>query len=72
MTTPKKKPAKKKAISGGAHLIASGKKPILFGASAEEHERIRQAAEITKRSMAQFALYATVKEAEKTILQNNS
>lgn len=72
MTTPKKNPSAKpkKAISGGAHLIASGKKPIMFGASIAEHEMIRQAAEVTKRSMAQFALYAAV-EMAKTILEKN-
>lgn len=67
--TAKTKTAKpKKQRSGGAGLIAAGKKPLLLGLTPEQHELIRQAAELDGRYMTQFVLHNTL-IAAKTILE---
>lgn len=67
--TAKKKPTPKRA-SGGARMLAIGKKPIMIGLTADEHDLVRQAADLVGRPMAQLAKYVLLSEA-KNILEKN-
>lgn len=67
--TTKKKPAPKRE-SGGARMLASGKKPIMIGLTHDEHDMVRQAADLVGRPMAQLAKFVLMSEA-KRILEKN-
>lgn len=54
---------RKSKKSGGARLIASGKRPILVGPTAEQHAELSKAAAIENRPVAQFVLHHALKAA---------
>lgn len=62
---------KKRRPSGGAHLRAAGKKPILVGATPEEIEVIDKAARLDKMpSRPSFLLRHGIEAAKKIIKKN--
>lgn len=61
----KKKKPTDKPKSGGARLVASGKKPILLGVTPEQYEKISTAAKADNRPITQYIIHHILKEAEK-------
>ena len=55
------------AMSGGARLAASGKRPILLGVSAEQHDLLRAAADAESRYVTQFVLHHALAAARKNL-----
>lgn len=63
-------PAKSKAkpqASGGARLIASGKRPVSLGLLPEQHEKLSAAAALDGRPLTQFLVFHGLKAAEKIL-----
>ncbi len=50
-------PAKKKPLSGGARLIASGRSPMILGWTPEDRAIIEAAAHAEGRSLANFVQF---------------
>lgn len=63
----KKPPKKRKQMSGGAKLKASGQKAILLGVTVQVLAKLREAASIEQRSVAGFVRYHAAIAAEKLI-----
>ncbi len=63
---PKKQP-KPKPASGGARLVASGKRAMLLGLSPEDRDLIERAAKADSRPMTQFVRLAAVAAAKKIL-----
>jgi hypothetical protein len=59
-----------KQRSGGARLVASGKKPMLLGLTPEQHEEIRLAALSEERPMTQYVIHHVVAFARKNNEKN--
>lgn len=62
---------KTKQASGGKRLGASGKKPILLGATREEWAVIHTVAKHERRPMTQYILHHIMELAAKTIAEKN-
>ena len=58
---------KRKQLSGGAKMKASGKKAILLGVTPEQFDKIKLAASLEMRPVTQFVTFYTVKAAEAVI-----
>jgi uncharacterized protein (DUF1778 family) len=58
---------KRKQKSGGAKLKASGRKAILLGVAPGTYERLKEAAEIEMRPLAQFVAYYALVAAQQVI-----
>lgn len=54
MSRPKK-PVKQR--SGGARIVAAGKKPVLLALTPEQHDILRRVADAECRSMTQTVIY---------------
>ena len=57
----------KRKRSGGASLVASGRKPILLGLPTDEHDILRRAAAIERRPMTQFLIHYGIAAAKKIL-----
>jgi hypothetical protein len=58
---------KRKQLSGGAKMRLAGRKAILLGVTVEQLEKIRRAAQIELRPVAQFVCFHAVQAAEKLL-----
>lgn len=58
-----------KQLSGGARLLAAGKKPVCLGLTEAEHGLLREAAALEGRPMTQFALFHALAAAKKLFLK---
>jgi uncharacterized protein (DUF1778 family) len=58
---------RRKQLSGGAKMKASGKKPILLGVTPEQFDKIKLAASLEMRPVSQFVTFYAVKAAEAVI-----
>lgn len=56
-----------KPASGGARLIASGRRPVLLGLTADQHATIETAAKAERRPVTQFLLHHGLAAAEKIL-----
>lgn len=63
---PVKKNARRQA-SGGARLVASGKRPVLLGLAPDQHECIAEAAAATGRPVTQFLIFHGLMAAKKIL-----
>lgn len=63
---------KKKLLSGGARMVAAGKRPILLGPSNEEWEILKKAAENENRAVTQYVLYHALTAAKKNISRKSN
>lgn len=57
----------KKQASGGARLIACGKKPMLIGWTAEDRDTIERAAKAAGVPMTQFVQIHSIKAARRIL-----
>lgn len=53
--------------SGGARLIASGRKPVLLGLTPEQYEKMGRAAEKIGLKLTQFLVFQGLAAAEKIL-----
>lgn len=51
---------KRKQLSGSAKMYKLGKKPILIWLTALEMSKVRKAAELSRRPVAQFVVYHAI------------
>lgn len=58
---------KKRQASGGRRLVASGRRPVTLGILPEDHDLLRQAAEIDRRPLTQFLIYHGLVTARKIL-----
>ncbi len=56
---------KLKQASGGARLVASGKRPVTLGLRAVDYDLLKLAAEKENRHLTQFLIYHGLKAAKK-------
>ena len=56
--------------SGGARMMASGKRPVLLGLSPEQHEKVFAAARKDERPVTQFFVFHGLKAAERILAQS--
>lgn len=56
-----------KKLSGGAYMTSKGEKPILLGATEEEHALIREAAKVERQSMKAFCMMAAMERARRVL-----
>ena len=61
MKTPRK--------SGGARLVASGKKPVLLGLDPADHLLLSRAANAERRPLTQFLLWYGLQAAKRVVSQ---
>lgn len=57
----------KKQASGGAKLKAAGKHPVLIGLTADQREKIQEAAATDGRPVTQFLVYHGLMAAKKIL-----
>ncbi len=58
---------KRKQMSGGAKLKASGKRAILLGVTPEQFEKLKFAASLEMRPVTQFVTFYAVQAADRII-----
>lgn len=58
---------KRKQLSGGAKLKASGRKAILLGVTPEQFDTFKLAASLEMRPVSQFVTFYALQAAEKVI-----
>lgn len=62
---PKSSPTKQ--ASGGARLIASGKRPVTLGVPPDDHAILAEAAKLDGRPLTQFVLHYALAAAKKKL-----
>lgn len=62
--------SKAKRMSGGKRITEAGRRPILAGFEPADHDKIRKAAGLERRTMTQFFIFHTVAAAEKVLKKN--
>jgi uncharacterized protein (DUF1778 family) len=59
-----------KQLSGGARLLAAGKKPVCLGLTEDQHDLLRLAAQAEGRPITQFVTFHALQAAKKIFLKN--
>jgi len=62
---------KRKPLSGGAKLKASGRKAIMLAVTPEQFDTFKLAASLEMRPVSQFVTYYALQAAEKAIAKAN-